>query len=87
MQHPSINDRSGARFEALLAGSNRPPGGGTTYRVHYRPGAQTLCPGCGRSHWIVGRIVAECAFCSTAIEIVAGVQRQGCAPQWVRHAA
>lgn len=36
----------------------------------YKPvycGAETKCPGCGRSHWHVGRTLAECAFCATAM--------------------
>lgn len=38
----------------------------------YQPlyhGASTPCPGCGRHHWYVGRLMAECAFCTTAIPI------------------
>lgn len=27
------------------------------------------CPGCSRSHWYVGRMMAECAFCGTAIPL------------------
>jgi hypothetical protein len=27
------------------------------------------CPGCARSNWIVGRLLAECAFCATALPI------------------
>ena len=26
-------------------------------------------PGCGRTHWHIGRIMAECAFCSTALPL------------------
>lgn len=39
------------------------------YHVVYRQGERNFCPGCGRSHWLVGRISAECAFCSTAIPL------------------
>lgn len=39
--------------------------------VPYR-GASTVCPGCGRSNWWVGRVTSECAFCATAIGIVHG---------------
>jgi hypothetical protein len=38
------------------------------YSVLYR-GASTPCPGCGRSHWHVGRLTAECAFCAVALGI------------------
>lgn len=37
--------------------------------VLYRHGETNHCPGCGRSHWIIGRITAECAFCATAIQL------------------
>lgn len=40
--------------------------------VHYR-GADTPCPGCGRTHWFVGRLSAECGFCTTAIPLGAGL--------------
>lgn len=44
----------------------------TGYRVAYRPLEQNYCPGCGRTHWIIGRMTAECAFCCTALPLVAG---------------
>ncbi len=34
----------------------------TGYRVAYRPEQQNYCPGCGGSHWVIGRFTAECAF-------------------------
>ena len=37
----------------------------------YRPGAETRCPECGQTHWLVGRATAECAGCSAALPIVA----------------
>jgi len=39
------------------------------YAPAYRTGGANHCPGCGRSHWLVGRSTAECAFCATAIPI------------------
>jgi hypothetical protein len=27
------------------------------------------CPGCGRTHWHIGRAMAECAFCETALPL------------------
>jgi hypothetical protein len=33
----------------------------------YRTG--TLCPGCHRESWIVGRQSAECAFCGAALPL------------------
>lgn len=45
---------------------------GLAHRGHhivYRSNAQNNCPGCGRSHWIIGRISAECGFCGTAVPL------------------
>ena len=36
------------------------------YHAVYREDAVNHCPGCGRTHWHIGRILAECAFCSSA---------------------
>jgi hypothetical protein len=35
----------------------------------YRPGSLTPCPGCDRANWLVGRVMAECAFCHTALPL------------------
>ena len=37
------------------------------YHVVYRENQVNHCPGCGRSHWLVGRLTAECGFCGTAL--------------------
>jgi hypothetical protein len=42
------------------------------YHVAYRPNQVNACPGCGRSHWLVGRLMAECAFCATALPMLDG---------------
>ena len=42
------------------------------YHVVYRQHETNHCPGCGRSHWHVGRSSAECGFCATALPL-AGV--------------
>ena len=39
------------------------------YHAVYREGEVNHCPGCGRTHWIIGRVSAECAFCSTALPL------------------
>jgi len=39
------------------------------FLVLYRPGEVNFCPGCGRTHWYVGRLSAECGFCGTAIAL------------------
>ena len=37
------------------------------YHAVYRQQQTNHCPGCGRTHWYVGRVSAECGFCSTAL--------------------
>ena len=39
------------------------------YLVAYREDEVNHCPGCGRTHWYVGRLSAECGFCSTALPL------------------
>jgi hypothetical protein len=39
------------------------------YHAAYREGEVNHCPGCGRTHWLIGRMSAECAFCSTALPL------------------
>lgn len=39
------------------------------YIIHYHPGEANHCPSCGRSHWMVGRLMAECAYCATALPL------------------
>ena len=41
------------------------------YCVVYRENEVNHCPGCGRTHWHVGRVTAECGFCSTAVPLAA----------------
>ena len=48
------------------------------YRIAFRPGEQNICPGCGQSHWSIGRMTAECAFCATALPINTGGGQIGC---------
>ena len=35
----------------------------------YRQRTHNPCPGCGHSHWLIGRTMAECAFCETALPL------------------
>ena len=44
----------------------------TGYRIAYRMHENNHCPSCGQTHWVIGRSVAECAFCNTALPITAG---------------
>ena len=41
------------------------------YHAVYRDNQVNHCPGCGRTHWYLGRVLAECAFCSTALPLEA----------------
>lgn len=45
------------------------------YSVAYRPGQVNHCPGCGRTHWYVGRVSAECGFCATALPLIEATTR------------
>lgn len=40
------------------------------YSLSYRAGETNHCPGCGKRHWIIGRLMAECAFCGTALALM-----------------
>lgn len=39
------------------------------HHIVYRTNESNHCPGCGRSHWYIGRISAECGFCGTAVPL------------------
>ena len=39
------------------------------YHIVYREHQTNHCPGCGHTHWYVGRMMAECAFCATALPL------------------
>ena len=49
------------------------------YHAVYRENEANYCPGCGRTHWYLGRMLAECAFCGTALPLQEAY-RQGPAP-------
>ena len=42
---------------------------GRGYHAVYRRNETNHCPGCGRTHWYVGRVSAECGFCGTALPL------------------
>jgi len=50
-------------------GSLVPPLAQRGYHIVYRDHETNYCPGCGRTHWYIGRIMAECAFCGTALPL------------------
>ena len=57
------------------------------YHIVYREQETNHCPGCGRTHWYVGRVSAECAFCSTALPLVEAVTGNGSHRPRIRHGA
>lgn len=46
--------------------------GRSGYRIAYRAHEVNHCPGCGKSHWLMGRMTAECAYCGTALPLNEG---------------
>ena len=45
------------------------------YQLLYRPGETNHCPACGRTHWYIGRVSAECGFCATALPLAEATAR------------
>src|SRR4051794_32136167 len=39
------------------------------HHIVYRANETNHCPGCGRHHWYIGRVSAECGFCGTAVPL------------------
>ena len=52
------------------------------FRFIYRDDQSNHCPSCGRQHWIVGRVTAECAFCETALPLD-HIRGHGYSPRFV----
>ena len=50
-------------------GSLIPPAAQRGYHIFYRDHETNHCPGCGRTQWYIGRMMAECAFCATALPL------------------
>jgi len=55
------------------------------YHAVYHDGEVNHCPGCGRTHWIIGRLSAECAFCSTALPLAEASMRSHNGPVVIQH--
>jgi hypothetical protein len=55
------------------------------YHAVYREHEVNRCPGCGRSQWLVGRVSAECAFCSTALPLAEASMRSHNGPVAIQH--
>ncbi len=58
---------------------------GRGYHAVYRESEVNHCPGCGRTHWIIGRMSAECAFCSTALQLAEASMRSHSGPAIIKH--
>ena len=56
-----VFERASPSFAASLAQRG--------HHIVYRANADNHCPGCGRSHWYIGRVSAECGFCGTAVPL------------------
>ena len=54
------------------------------YHAVYRDNEVNRCPGCGRTHWFLGRMLAECAFCSTALPLQESYRQSAAAPMFRR---
>lgn len=67
-------------LQGLMAKDRRFDPARRGYHAVYRENETNNCPGCGRSHWIIGRRLAECAFCSTAIPLAGGLNQSEPAP-------
>ena len=46
------------------------PPGQRSFVILYRPAETNRCPGCGGSHWWVGRTSAECHHCQVALPLM-----------------
>ena len=55
------------------------------YHAVYHDGEVNHCPGCGRTHWMIGRMLAECAFCATALPLAEASMRSHSGPAIIHH--
>ena len=55
------------------------------YHAVYREQEVNHCPGCGHTHWLIGRMSAECAFCSTALPLAEASMRSQAATVVIHH--
>ena len=84
MSNVQLFERATPTFAASLARRG--------HHIVYRTNADNHCPGCGRSHWYIGRISAECGFCGTAVPLAEARHDEigpsgGAAPTRSRNAA
>jgi len=67
-----VFERASPSFAASLAQRG--------HHIVYRANADNHCPGCGRSHWYIGRVSAECGFCGTAVPLAEARREERTAP-------
>jgi hypothetical protein len=57
------------------------------FRPLYHADTVNHCPGCGRTHWHIGRATAECAFCETALPLAVTASQPAEPMFWFRGSA
>jgi len=57
------------------------------HHIVYRVNEANHCPGCGRSHWYIGRVSAECGFCGTAVPLAETTRHETAPPTSRRRTA
>lgn len=67
-----VFERAAPSFAASLAQRG--------HHIVYRTNESNHCPGCGRSHWYIGRVSAECGFCGTAIPLAEAARHEVVSP-------
>lgn len=67
-----VYERTAPSFAASLAHRG--------HHIVYRANESNHCPGCGRSHWYIGRVSAECGFCGTAVPLAETGRNDGGSP-------
>jgi hypothetical protein len=72
MSNVQVFERASPSFAASLAQRG--------HHIVYRANAENHCPGCGRSHWYIGRVSAECGFCGTAVPLAEARHDEPAAP-------
>ncbi len=55
--------------------STRPPSVRGGFVPLYHADTVNHCPACGHTHWHIGRAIAECAFCETALPLAASASQ------------
>jgi hypothetical protein len=50
------------------------------HHIVYRANEANHCPGCGRSHWYIGRVSTECGFCGTAVPLAETSRQESLTP-------